>query len=352
MQFSRTFYYLIIVVVAVVFVSAVGTATAGEFTLLNMNAKEEVYRVIVKSDVAPFEVHKIFKKHTKKKVVEKLNIYRGNKLLQSFTPPEDIELISKKAALLEPEFDMEDVNHDGYDDLKLFTGGSWSYWLYNPQKDRFEEKSEPLKLIDTTDRERIYSLVVKRNVKPLTIKLLVIKNPEEVNDKVKIEIFRGRRLLQTLSTEMMSPPDNAEMLFSEDMNFDGYNDLELVSSWSGMGNDCYSFWLYNPLKETFEYNESLNKLCNPGPDEKDKTLKTGWNGGALRCIYTMQVYKWKGKELVLIGDAEENISDEKKDLFHKVIRRLRNGKMVVVSDRILTYDEAIEENHKGTQLDH
>ncbi len=66
-----------------------------------------------------------------------------------------------------------------------------------------------------------------------------------------------------------------------DFNFDGYPDLMLYYQNGGAGpNSSWNFYVYNPLHQQFEYNDTLSALSQVEVDTKTKTISAAWRGGA------------------------------------------------------------------------
>lgn len=211
--------------------------------------------------------------------------------------------------------------------------------------------AEPLELIKDGEFEKVYKLIVKPGVPPFEIRLKLNDDPA-YKIVENIEIYRNKKLLQTfvIGEDRMVPINEGLIDFeTEDVNFDGYNDLKLLASLGATGNEWWLFWLYDPVKGRFESNGKLSSLCSPRVDKQKKTIHTWYNGGGLS--YIIEVYLWEGKKLVLILDAGQDF-DEKRGKFHKIIKKRQDGKMVIVSDRYLSSEEATEENHKGKWLDY
>jgi hypothetical protein len=71
------------------------------------------------------------------------------------------------------------------------------------------------------------------------------------------------------------------VLKTVDANFDGYQDLQILSNCGGTGNCAYDFFLYDRVTNQFVRNEFLsNNLCSPEFDTKKKQITTHSNGSA------------------------------------------------------------------------
>lgn len=80
-----------------------------------------------------------------------------------------------------------------------------------------------------------------------------------------IEVFRGHSTapLQHLTgcdfSDMESPPKE-HWFYTEDYNFDGYQDVYLMRFWGATGNTIGCIWLYDPKTAHFKYSEEFSNL--------------------------------------------------------------------------------------------
>jgi len=162
----------------------------------------------------------------------------------------------------------------------------------------------------------------------------LIGNPE-FNTIDRIEITKGNEsaVSQTLEAGMGEPPyRDASFFVAEDMNFDGYKDIKLMSFWGATGNTGYTYWLFNFSKNLFVENKDLSSLSNPKPDVGTKTIATHSVGGMAGCIYNNGTYKFdETGKLILIREEKQDWVEASKS-FLKTISELKNGKMVVSTE--------------------
>ncbi len=153
----------------------------------------------------------------------------------------------------------------------------------------------------------------------------------EYNTIDQIEITKGiesKILVQKLEAGMGEPPVGGGNFFgAQDMNFDGYKDIRLMSWWGATGNTGYTYWLFDPSKKVFLENSDLSSLSNPTPELQTKTIATHSVGGMAGCIYNNGTYKFdvSGK-LILIRSEKQDWVEESKS-FIKTISELKDGKM-------------------------
>ncbi len=219
-------------------------------------------------------------------------------------------------------------------------------------------RAEEPELVKDGEDEKIFKVVVNPKIKPLLIHLLYrpsidYNNAVKTVWQVKIYLEGGKKPLQVISTgaSVERPYKGARFFWVEDMNFDGYQDFGLLTAWGATGNEQYKFWLFDPKTKRFIYNDDLSGLISPSAD-KDKKLITSWqNMGSAARAYILELYRWNGDKLELIREVDQELvqEDTKGATFHKVVSEPKDGKLVVVSDRILTDKEEFEEYLKERQ---
>jgi len=151
-----------------------------------------------------------------------------------------------------------------------------------------------------------------------------------------IEVFRGdsAQPLQSLGgcdfIETEPPPrGTSEWFHTDDINFDGYQDLYLMTTWGATGNQNGCVWLYNPATETFEYSTALSQLSRYWLDPASKTIRTFERVGI--DIYTANKYKLDGNQPVLIWSEDQGWDANRKQ-FHCVVQERRTKAMVTTRD--------------------
>lgn len=102
-----------------------------------------------------------------------------------------------------------------------------------------------------------------------------------------------------------------EVQVSNDYNFDGYNDLEIIYSY-GAGDSQItqkSIFLYSPETRSFVYHKELSSIPNVYPDEILQRISThiGLGYGA----YEEQSYTWHDNSLQIVGKEECTLVDPK-----------------------------------------
>jgi hypothetical protein len=153
-----------------------------------------------------------------------------------------------------------------------------------------------------------------------------------------IEVLKGDspQPLQSLAgcnfSETEPPPrGTSEWFHTDDINFDGFQDLYLMTDWGATGNQNGCIWLYNPAIEMFEYSKALSALSRYWLDPASKTIRTFERAGMAGQIYTANKYKLDGNQPVFIWSENQGWDDNKKQ-FHCVVEERRNRGMVTARD--------------------
>jgi hypothetical protein len=137
----------------------------------------------------------------------------------------------------------------------------------------------------------------------------VLKGRQETNEVINfksINIFFKKKLHQKIIFDTVSVLREAEAYFdvSKDVNFDGYNDLEVINQ---VGNywSSSSFWLYDKKLKKYEYYKPMDTIINPVVDSKSKSITSNYHIGPTDFYY--KVYEWKNNKLVMTNfRADEN----------------------------------------------
>lgn len=152
-----------------------------------------------------------------------------------------------------------------------------------------------------------------------------------------IEVYRGdsKQPLQHLTgcnwTDMEPPPRGSEWVRVEDVNFDGYNDVYVMTWWGATGNEGGCIWLYNPATGRFDYSKEFSALDSHGLDPATRTILTYSNGGMLGLVFNASKYKVEKNKPMLLMHEIQDWSFEKKQ-FHCVIEEPQGTAMVVTRE--------------------
>lgn len=125
-----------------------------------------------------------------------------------------------------------------------------------------------------------------------------------------IEVCDGEELLQTVEMaeaandpdggldERTSCPEPALLFRAVDVNFDGYEDIE-VFGWTTNNTIPYFYWLWDPDAKQFVYSFRLQGTT---VDPESKTLRAEYRENASLCW--RDVYEWQNGELVRISHEQ------------------------------------------------
>ena len=135
----------------------------------------------------------------------------------------------------------------------------------------------------------------------------------------------------TTDPNAIAPAKAQSVLTAVDANFDGYQDLQILSQCGATGNCSYNFYLYDPKKEEFVRNDFLSDLGTPSFDAKKKQVTTSSNGSA--SDWQNETYQYgNGGQYTLIH-REVSTWDRNHKTVTVSIYELRNGKMELVDSK-------------------
>jgi len=152
-----------------------------------------------------------------------------------------------------------------------------------------------------------------------------------------IEVYRGdsARPLQHLTgcewSEMEPPPTGSDWFRTEDVNFDGYNDIYVMTTWGATGNQYGCVWLYNPATERFEYSKEFSELPRHWLDAASKTILTFDKGGAAGLVFDANKYKIDQNKPLLVWHEHQDWDFEKRQ-FHCLVEERKGTAMVTTRD--------------------
>ena len=150
----------------------------------------------------------------------------------------------------------------------------------------------------------------------------------EIRNEQSDKIIQVLKSFDLESVSLLNPDD----FKLEDVNFDGYLDLELLSS-RGTAGEEYNFWLFNKTSGKFVFNKKLSELQNPRFNHKTKTIKAVGIIGRLGDDYVKDFYQFENGKLVMVREVTQTLL-EKKDLFLREIYVRKNGRMVLVRKKL------------------
>lgn len=153
------------------------------------------------------------------------------------------------------------------------------------------------------------------------------------NKQTKVEVLNEK-----LNIEV--PINYLQLNIAEDYNFDGHNDISLLT-YVGSYNNNYTFWLYDSLTNNFKHFTELDNVYNPIFMKESKIICSKYRVGLSEFYFSK--YIWDNNGIVLVEKYEE-IWYDKGHL--SITKRLDNGtyftKDSLISDRFLNSLECVE----------
>lgn len=142
-------------------------------------------------------------------------------------------------------------------------------------------------------------------------------------------------------------PDGSAILHHADLNFDGFEDLELTYIYIphlGKRLDCIYLW--EPKTERFAYSKELSEVATnlePHPETKTLTTREDWQGG----LWEETTYRWKNQKLELIeqnnllGDWRNSTAAECGFIY--TCNRLIKGKLTTTLEKPICKPEEMDD---------
>lgn len=121
----------------------------------------------------------------------------------------------------------------------------------------------------------------------------------------KIKIFKKNQLHQKIDVDTIEVINRNYIVLNvdEDVNFDGENDIELLS-WSGMYSTSSSFWLFDKKTKKYRHYPSLDKIIDPRIDKKSKQITSDYHVGP--GDFFEEIYEWKKGKLIKVYESHSN----------------------------------------------
>lgn len=186
--------------------------------------------------------------------------------------------------------------------------------------------SNPVDLIFTDVRGgMVCNFMINSDLPTYTFELLPnIK--QNILERLIIKEYTSDKAIQSMRIEMDSePPAGLDIVATTDLNFDGYQDLKIVNSWSATGNVGYTVLLFNPTTHDFVKHDGLSNLTNPTIIPNTNTINSHSIGGMAGCVYVDQTYSIDTENnLMLLREEKQEWNNQTKSLT-KSIKTLVDG---------------------------
>jgi hypothetical protein len=157
---------------------------------------------------------------------------------------------------------------------------------------------------------------------------------QEDNTLGNLDITAGTssEVIQTIDNttdpNAIAPAKARNVLTTVDANFDGYQDLQLLSQCGATGNCSYDFYLYDPKANQFIHNDFLSSLTTPSFDQAKKQVTTSSNGSA--SDWENETYRYENDGRYTLIHREVSTWDRDKGTVTVSSYELRNGKMELI----------------------
>lgn len=158
----------------------------------------------------------------------------------------------------------------------------------------------------------------------------VVSDSNNTMKQIEINTGNNKTITQTLPIPPRTEtPRTGDTFFQmEDINFDGYKDIKLLTAWGATGNMIYTYWLFDPSKNNFFANNTIS-LSNPTRDIATRTITTHSNLGMAGCAYNSETYRFDSNGKLVLTRSEAQNWVEKTQSFVKTISELKDSKMVI-----------------------
>ncbi|MDZ7626612.1 MAG: hypothetical protein U5J96_19450 [Ignavibacteriaceae bacterium] len=207
------------------------------------------------------------------------------------------------------------------------------------------EPNDELKLIETD------TISVNPQLPQYVLKIYETNNDDR-ESIVKIYVIGDTTLVQTIFLEYGRLNTYDEWI---DINFDGYNDLQVTGFWQHTINSSSSFWLFNYKLKIFEESEEFSDFDDLTINKKNQTItnwgaSVGWNKAGWSSTYQVvdnhlvliedeYSYQFDHYRKILDGDSLITVS---KSYAESILEQSENdGKLVSELLWIITEEEMI-----------
>jgi hypothetical protein len=151
-------------------------------------------------------------------------------------------------------------------------------------------------------------------------------------------VFRGKsnEPVQSLADcewlGMETPYRGSDWFRVQDINFDGYADIFVLTSWGATGNETGCVWLFNPKSGRFEFSREFSELGTYTLDPATKTITTRGHAGADTIEAAKYVVENNRPVLII---AMSQYFDSDKQEYHCVIQQRRGRQNELLTKRDL-----------------
>lgn len=125
----------------------------------------------------------------------------------------------------------------------------------------------------------------------------------------RIVVYRNGAKLQEIAAKGDFWEGDDRLVEFADINFDGFDDLKVMTSTSAGPNAGFDYWLFNPRSGKFDHSDIGDKLSGFDvlPDPHTKTIRV--TGRSSCCDWESATYKWIGAALHITLLSDEGAFD-------------------------------------------
>jgi hypothetical protein len=203
------------------------------------------------------------------------------------------------------------------------------------------QQNEPV----TQDLSRGASFKVKISPNLLEFTFKVVPHVEKADEYgnpnstiEEVQVFRGNtaKPVQSLDgcelEDMEAPPKGSEWFRVEDINFDGYKDIYILTHWGATGNQSGCVWLYNPASGSFDFSKAFSELGTVTLHPETKTITTLGNGGMAGMVFRAATYAVENNTPVPIIEVAQDW-DLDREQYHCVVKQRREPEAALLTVR-------------------
>lgn len=123
-----------------------------------------------------------------------------------------------------------------------------------------------------------------------------------------------------------------QIMIVEDVNFDGHEDIRLIQFLPAAPNVPYYYWVFNPSRQTFVRDTSLEQITSPDIDHKQKVISSLWRYGC--CDHGLSTYKYINGKITMIEESEMKSEFKNPDRVIMTRKKLVKGRMKLVERKV------------------
>lgn len=171
----------------------------------------------------------------------------------------------------------------------------------------------------------------------------VSKHQGQAVSSIDIVDAKTHQVVQTITPnryQHASFLDSATIVKLEDINFDGYIDIGVLSWTSTTIQKTYDFWVFEEDKELFKRDSTLDTIWNPAFFPEHKVVYSNWRVGVNEAGHA--IYKYEPNKLTCLVEKAEYWGIDPKANGTLETTVLRNGQPVKTEFDIQDRDQGIE----------